>query len=183
MLSFWCFFAYSESNTAINVRIEVSHGMHTAVRAHQFLMRTGKQVLKQPQSSRNDIKLDHHHNQKGGTNESIVQWNLKGLRNNFEELKILTKELDPTIVWLQETNIKPEQQTWSGHLVFSKTVHAERAKHGVAILVQEGIKAKDSSLRRNFTRLQKVEQETQSKNRLKDDYEEEKKEERKKHEM
>jgi hypothetical protein len=39
---------------------------------------TGKQVLKLPQSSRNnDIKLDHHHNQKGGTNESIVQWSIK----------------------------------------------------------------------------------------------------------
>jgi hypothetical protein len=38
------------------------------------LDRTGKQVLKLPQSSRNiDIKLDHHHNQKGGTNESIAQ--------------------------------------------------------------------------------------------------------------
>jgi hypothetical protein len=38
------------------------------------LDRTGKQVLKLPQSFRiNDIKLDHHHNQKRGSNESIVQ--------------------------------------------------------------------------------------------------------------
>jgi hypothetical protein len=60
------------------------------------LDRTGKQVLKLPQSSRNnDIKLDHHHNQKGGTNESIVQWNINDLQTNFEELKILTEELDP----------------------------------------------------------------------------------------
>jgi hypothetical protein len=57
------------------------------------LDRIGKQVLKLSQSSRkNDIKLVHHHNQKRGTNESIVQWNINGLRNDFEELKILTEE-------------------------------------------------------------------------------------------
>jgi exonuclease III len=61
-------------------------------------------------SSNNDIKLDHHHSQKGGTNESIEQWNINGLRNNFEELKILPEELGRTIVCLQETNVKPEQQ-------------------------------------------------------------------------
>jgi hypothetical protein len=39
-------------------------------------------------------------------------------------------------------NVKPEQQTiFGGHEVFSKTVNAERAKHGVAILVKEVIKA------------------------------------------
>jgi hypothetical protein len=114
------------------------------------LDRTGKQVLKLPQSCRNnDIKLDHHHNQKGGTNESIVQWNINGLRNNFEELKILTEELDPTIVCLQETNVKPKQQTiFGGHEVFSKTVHAERAKHGVAILVKEAKKLEKQNKKR-----------------------------------
>jgi exonuclease III len=63
-------------------------------------------------------------------------------KNNYEELKILTEELDPTIVCLQETNVKPEQQTiFGGHEVSSKIVQAERAKHGVAILVKEGIKS------------------------------------------
>jgi hypothetical protein len=38
--------------------------------------------------------------------------------------------------------VKPEQQTiFGGHEIFSKTVHAERAKHGVAMLVKEVIKA------------------------------------------
>jgi exonuclease III len=54
----------------------------------------------------------------------------------------MTEELDPTIVCLQETNVKPEQQT-----MFSKMVHAERAKHGVAILVKEGIKAEGLELK------------------------------------
>jgi exonuclease III len=99
-------------------------------------------------SRNNDIELDHHHNQKGGTNESIVQWNTNDLRNNFEELKILTEELDPTIVCLQETNVKQEQQTIFGRYeVFSKTVHAERAKQGVAILVKKGIKAERLKLK------------------------------------
>jgi exonuclease III len=71
-----------------------------------------------------------------------VYWNINGLQNNFDKLKILTEELNLTIVCLQETNLKPEQQLiLGGHEVFSKTVHAERAKHGVAILVKEGIKA------------------------------------------
>jgi exonuclease III len=70
------------------------------------------------------------------------EWNICGLRNNFEELKILTEELNLTIVCLQETNVQQEQQTiFGGHEVFSKTVHAVRAKHGVAILVKEGIKS------------------------------------------
>jgi exonuclease III len=99
-------------------------------------------------SRNNDIELDHHHNQKGGTNESIVQWNTNDLRNNFEELKILTEELDPTIVCLQETNVKPEQQTIFGvDEVFSKPVHAERAKHEVAISVKESIKAERIELK------------------------------------
>jgi hypothetical protein len=59
--------------------------------------------LKLPQSSRkNDIKLE--------TNASIVQWNINGLRNHIEELKILTKELGPTIVCLQETTLN-----WKNH--------------------------------------------------------------------
>jgi hypothetical protein len=87
------------------------------------LDRIGKQVLKLPQSSRNNnIKLDHHLNQKGGTNKSIVQWDMNGLQNNFEELKILTKELDPTIVYLQESNGKPEQQTNPKHFTQNKQI-------------------------------------------------------------
>jgi exonuclease III len=70
------------------------------------------------------------------------------LRNNFEELKILTEEVDPTIVCLQETNVKPEQLTiFGGHEIFSKTVHAERANHGIAILVKEDIKAERLELK------------------------------------
>jgi hypothetical protein len=44
-------------------------------------------------------------------------------------LKILAEELDPTIVCLEDTNVKLEQQKiFGGHQVFSKTVHADRAK-------------------------------------------------------
>jgi exonuclease III len=70
------------------------------------------------------------------------------MRDNFEELKILIEELDPTIVCLQETNVKPEQQTiFGGHEVFSKTVNAERVKHGVAILVKESSKTERLKLK------------------------------------
>jgi exonuclease III len=94
------------------------------------------------------------------------------LRNNFEDLNILTEELmDPTIVCLQERNIKPEQQTKFGGVI-SKTVHAERAKHGVAILVKESIKGERFELKTKLTAVAKsrTRKETRSRNGLKDDY-------------
>jgi hypothetical protein len=94
----------------LSLQTIISKGTHHEhpIRPEMTSDRTGKKFLKLPQSSsNNDIKLDHHHNQKGVINECIVQWNIDSQRNNFEELKTLTEELDPTIVCLQETHVKP----------------------------------------------------------------------------
>jgi hypothetical protein len=61
------------------------------------------------------------------------------------------------------TTKKEEQMKVScsgGHEVFSKTVHAERAKHGVTILVKEGIKAERLELKTKLNAVAKAEQET-----------------------
>jgi hypothetical protein len=65
--------------------------------------------------------------------DAIMQWNINGLRNNFEELKLLTEEIEPAIVFLQETNEKPGYDTiFGGCKVYSKAAETERAKHGFA---------------------------------------------------
>jgi exonuclease III len=76
----------------------------------------------------NDIKLDRQHNQKGGTNESIVQWNINGLRNNFEQLTNADGRAGPhdsMPTSMYDSISSPKQFT----------------RHGVAILVKEGIKS------------------------------------------
>jgi exonuclease III len=90
-----------------------------------------------------------------------VSCSINGLQYDFEELKILTEELNPTIVCLQETNVKPEQQKiFGGHVVFSKIVPAEQPKHGVAILVKVKTRIKDEILRGCRKQSKKPDQET-----------------------
>jgi hypothetical protein len=36
----------------------------------------------------------------------MVQWYINGFGKNIEELKILAEEMNPTTIWLQETNFK-----------------------------------------------------------------------------
>jgi hypothetical protein len=55
---------------------------------------------------------------------SIVQEQCRAVEHKWpaKYLKILTEELDPTIVCLQETNVKPEQQTlFGGHGLFQNS--------------------------------------------------------------
>ena len=37
---------------------------------------------------------------------SILQWNMRGLKANFEELRIIAKELSPSVLCIQETKLK-----------------------------------------------------------------------------
>jgi hypothetical protein len=100
------------------------------------LDRNEKQVLKLPQSSRsNNIELDHHHIQKlrNKSKYRVVEhkWPAEQLRRteNTDE-RAGSYDSIPT-----KTNVKPDQQTiFGGHEVFSKSVHAEQANHGVLFL-------------------------------------------------
>jgi hypothetical protein len=74
----------------------------------------------------NDIKLDRQHNQKGGTNESIVQWNINGLRNNFEQLTNADGRAGP-------------HDSMPTSMYDSMSSPKQFTRHVVAILVKEGI--------------------------------------------
>ena len=39
-------------------------------------------------------------------NNSILQWNCRGIRANYEELLILLDKYNPKVVCLQETSLK-----------------------------------------------------------------------------
>jgi hypothetical protein len=41
--------------------------------------------------------------------DTIIQWNIIGLKANFEELKMLATDIEPVAICLQETNQKPGQ--------------------------------------------------------------------------
>ncbi len=38
--------------------------------------------------------------------QNIIQWNCRGLRNNFNDLQILVQDLKPSALCLQETFLK-----------------------------------------------------------------------------
>jgi hypothetical protein len=97
---------------------------------------------------------DDQNTDPGGKKDTIMQWNINGLRNNFEELKLLAEEIEPAVICLQETHEKQGQSpVFGGYKVYSKAADAERAKHGVAVMVREGIKSERIELK---TRLNAV---------------------------
>jgi hypothetical protein len=98
--------------------------------------------LSTTQENRNNRNTRH-----GKNNDIIMQWNINGLRNNFEELKLLTEEIEPVIICLKETNEKPGYGMVFGYKVYSKAADTERAKHGVTLLVREGIKREKIELK------------------------------------
>ena len=87
----------------------------------------------------------------GGT---LLQWNCRGLKPNFEELELLTKRYTPTLVCLQETKLKPTSNiSFKGYEVYSKSIDAVVAHGGVAVLVRKDIPQSITVLN---TRLQAV---------------------------
>lgn len=72
----------------------------------------------------------------------ILQWNLKGYWNNYQELQILLKELNPAIVSLQETHLPytisptpPKAYVGYFHNLSSNT----SGKQGICVLIKKEI--------------------------------------------
>ena len=42
--------------------------------------------------------------------KSIIQWNCRGIRANYEELQLLLEKYNPKVICLQETYIKENNQ-------------------------------------------------------------------------
>ena len=72
---------------------------------------------------------------------SVIQWNCRGLRPNFDELTLLIVKYNPLAVCLQETFLKDTVNiTISGFILYHKCQETEdRAFGGVSILVNEDI--------------------------------------------
>ena len=73
---------------------------------------------------------------------SIVQWNCRGLRANYNELSLLISKLNPSALCLQETNIPTNyNNTMRSYSLFhTPSVRADgQPCGGVAILVRNNI--------------------------------------------
>ena len=78
---------------------------------------------------------------------SIVQWNCRGLRNNFEELIKLISDHNSIAVCLQETFLKPnESPTIRGYTAYHKVEDGERAAGGSSVLIKNSIPQKQIPL-------------------------------------
>ena len=74
---------------------------------------------------------------------NILQWNIRGLRGNAEELKVLWNEHDPSITCLQETMLNSISYNVGLNYKFYGSVPDininNRAKGGAAIIVKTNI--------------------------------------------
>ena len=72
---------------------------------------------------------------------SVIQWNCRGLRPNFDELSLLIVKHNPLAVCLQETFLKDTDNiTVRGFKLYHKCQETEnRASGGVLILVNENV--------------------------------------------
>jgi len=75
---------------------------------------------------------------------SLIQWNLNGFYSKIIDLKLLVNNLKPSIICLQETNLKPNHNaTLKNYLGYfrERQTNPNRASGGVAILVKNNIKS------------------------------------------
>ena len=72
---------------------------------------------------------------------SVIQWNCRGLRPNFDELTLLIVKYDPLAVCLHETFLKDTDNiTVRGFNPYHKCHESEnRASGGVSIFVNENV--------------------------------------------
>ena len=73
--------------------------------------------------------------------DSIVQWNCRGLKSNFDELSLLISEYKPVAVCLQETFLKKEDSISIKYHSMYNTYFADgnRARGGVTVVVNNSI--------------------------------------------
>jgi exonuclease III len=73
---------------------------------------------------------------------------INGLRAHFEDLKYLVDETEATVISLQETNMRVGQPiVFGGYTCYSMAKEAEKALHGVAIMIKDGTKAETIHLK------------------------------------
>ena len=72
---------------------------------------------------------------------SILQWNCRGFKVNFNELSILNSQYNPQAICLQETHLKVTDNAAMRHFTLYNAFspESERAKGGASILVRQGV--------------------------------------------
>ena len=72
----------------------------------------------------------------------IIQWNCRGFKANYEEIKRLVVDNNPMVVCLQETHLGDSSGNFKGYDSYNKTAISPvecRAIGGSSILVKGGI--------------------------------------------
>lgn len=86
--------------------------------------------------------------------ESIIQWNMRGYRNNVEGLRRIVAEHRPFGMCIQETKLRPGQSIRiPGYVSYSKEeqpVPGGRAHGGVAVCVRDNAPSRQLTLNTNL---------------------------------
>ena len=71
---------------------------------------------------------------------TVIQWNCRGFRSNFEEISLLNKLFCPAVFALQETFLKSTSTvTFQNFSVLHKSSDEERPSGGVALFIKKDI--------------------------------------------
>ena len=69
---------------------------------------------------------------------NIIQWNCRGLRCNYEEVKILMDKYSPAVICLQETMLTPGvTPTFKNYSCYYES--KANGSHGLGVLVKKSI--------------------------------------------
>jgi len=83
--------------------------------------------------------------------KGLLQWNCRGIRPNYEELKLLIKENNPTCICLQETMLKPNDNLHlNRYSLERKDQTGDRAHGGVAIFINNSTPYTSVNLQTNL---------------------------------
>lgn len=84
---------------------------------------------------------------------TILQWNMNGFINNFDELNVIIKEHNPSIISLQETHC-PFAKSLNPPKAYDAYFHNipinDSAKQGIALLIKKNIPHKTITLNSNL---------------------------------
>ena len=84
---------------------------------------------------------------------TIIQWNCRGLRANYDELQLLLNDYDPAVVCLQETYLKePNNVTFRNYNLFNTFAAGDgRGTGGVAIIINNKCPSSQIHLKNEYT--------------------------------
>jgi len=86
--------------------------------------------------------------------EAILQWNIRGLANNFCDLKYLICKEEPAVIALQETHLKPGSKFrirgYKAHAMTVKPKEGGRAHGGVSFFIRDNLQFTPINLNTNL---------------------------------